>query len=224
MSQTPEPKSPSPQVSKSRRILITAGPTREPIDEVRFISNRSSGQMGLALADAADAAGHDVTLLLGPVLAPTTLGDRVTVRRFATTVDLEKLLTACFPNCDLLIMAAAVADYRVAKAIPGKTERKKEMKIELEGTPDLVAGVAQTKRDDQQIVAFALEEPHQLEDRAIAKMKRKGVDAIVANPLVTMEDNGIAAVYLTKNGERDEPGNMSKSSFAKWLIGRVFKD
>ncbi|MEL7087236.1 MAG: phosphopantothenoylcysteine decarboxylase [Planctomycetota bacterium] len=203
------------------KVLITAGPTREPIDDVRFISNRSSGQIGLALADAADAAGHEVTLLLGPVVAPATLADRITVRRFTTTADLEKLLTACFPNCDLLIMAAAVADYRVAKAIAGKTERQKALKIELEGTPDLVAGVAQTKRDDQKIVAFALEEPHQLEDRAVAKMKRKGVDAIVANPLVTMEEQGIAGVYLTSNGERDEPGTMSKSDFARWLIDRI---
>ncbi|MEM7627326.1 MAG: phosphopantothenoylcysteine decarboxylase [Planctomycetota bacterium] len=206
------------------KILITAGPTREPIDEVRFISNRSSGQMGLALADAADAAGHDVTLLLGPVLAPTTLGDRVALRRFATTAELEQLLADCFPACDLLVMAAAVADYRVAKAVAGKTERKKELKIELEGTPDLVAGVASTKRDDQKIVAFALEEPHQLEERAVAKMKRKGVDAIVANPLVTMEDGGIAGVYLTNDGRRDEPGAMSKIDFARWLIDRVSRD
>ena len=206
------------------KILITAGPTREPIDDVRFISNRSSGQMGLALADAADAAGHDVTLLLGPVLAPADLGERVTVRRFVTTDDLDRLLKTCFPDCDLLIMAAAVADYRVAKTTAGKTERKKALKIELEGTPDLVAGVAREKRDDQKIVAFALEEPHQLEARAVAKMKRKGVDAIVANPLVTMEDGGIAGVYLTAAGNRDEPGSMSKPDFARWLMDRVLKD
>ena len=203
------------------KILITAGPTREPIDEVRFISNRSSGQMGIALAEAAAEAGHDVTLLLGPVLAPTSLGDRIDVIRFTTTAQLEALLKENFQRCDLLIMAAAVADYRVIQATQGKTKREKRLKIELEGTPDLVAGVAATKRTGQYIVAFALEEPHELEARAIAKMKRKGVDAIVANPLRTMEDDTIGGVYLTAEGQRDEPGVMSKPAFARWLIERI---
>lgn len=203
------------------KILITAGPTREPLDEVRFISNRSSGQMGLSLAQAAGDAGHDVTLLLGPVLAPADLGERVEVVRFNTTDELQALLQERFPGADLLIMAAAVADYRVANFTEGKTERKKKLKLELEGTPDLVAGVAKTKRDEQMIVAFALEEPHQLEERAVAKMKRKGVDAIVANPLATMDDGGICGVYLTANGERDEPGGMSKADFGKWLVKRI---
>lgn len=208
------------------KILITAGPTREPIDAVRFISNRSSGRMGLALADAAAQAGHVVTLLLGPVLAPSTLGDRVEVVRFQTTAELQALLEKHFPGCDQLIMAAAVADYRVAQftegKTPGKTPRKKHLKIELEGTPDLVAGVAKMKRDDQRVIAFALEEPHELEARAVAKMKRKGVDAIVANPLVTMEDDSISAVLLHADGRREEPANgaLSKEDFARWLIAR----
>lgn len=203
------------------KILITAGPTREPIDAVRFISNRSSGRMGLALADAAAQAGHDVTLLLGPVLAPSTLGDRVEVIRFQTTAELQKLLEKHFPGCDQLIMAAAVADYRVAHFTEGKTQRKKQLKIELEGTPDLVAEIAKTKRDDQRVIAFALEEPHELEARAVAKMKRKGVDAIVANPLVTMEGDSISAVLLHADGRREEPDGgaaLSKIVFARWLI------
>lgn len=203
------------------RILITAGPTREPIDEVRFISNRSSGRMGIALAQAAANAGHAVTLLLGPVLAPTTLGDRVEVLRFTTTAELEALLQTHFPGCDQLVMAAAVADYRIVNASPGKTKRQARLKIELEGTPDLVAGVANTKRPDQRVIAFALEEPHELEARAVAKMKRKGVDAIVANPLTTMDGGAIAAVYLTADGQRDEPGAMRKEAFARWLIERT---
>lgn len=205
------------------KLLITAGPTREPIDAVRFISNRSSGRMGMALADAAAHAGHDVTLLLGPVMAPTTLGDRVEVIRFQTTAELQDLLEAHFPACDRLIMAAAVADYRVAQFTEGKTPRKKQLQIELEGTPDLVAGVAKTKRDDQRVIAFALEEPHELEARAVAKMKRKGVDAIVANPLVTMEGDSISAILLHADGRREEPAHaaMSKADFARWLIGQL---
>ncbi|MEM1107817.1 MAG: phosphopantothenoylcysteine decarboxylase [Planctomycetota bacterium] len=221
MNNASEPRPPSPQAPRPLNILITAGPTREPIDEVRFISNRSSGRMGIALAEAAAEAGHDVTLLLGPVLVPTTLAERIELVRFQTTAELQALLHEHFRGCDRLIMAAAVADYRVAHFTAGKTERKKHLKIELEGTPDLVAGVAKDKTETQRVIAFALEEPHELETRAVAKMKRKGVDAIVANPLVTMEDDGIAGVYLTHDGQRDEPGPMSKEDFARWLIEKI---
>ena len=199
-------------------VLITAGPTREPIDEVRFISNRSSGQMGLALAEAAAEAGHDVTLLLGPVLVLASLGERVQVHRFTTTAELEALLGELFPAADLLVMAAAVADYRVTRAAAGKTARSKSLKIQLEGTPDLVAGVAARKRPDQRVIAFALEEAETLEARARDKMQRKGVDGIVANPLSTMDADRIAGVLLTADGGRHEPGPMSKPDFARWLI------
>ena len=203
------------------RVLVTAGPTREPIDAVRFVSNRSSGAMGMAIADAAAEAGCDVTLLLGPVLAPTTLGERVTVERFSSTADLQALLAEHFPACELLIMAAAVADYRMRQVSAGKAARSGSLKLELEATPDLVAEVAQRKRDDQRIVAFALEEAEAMEGRAVEKMRRKGVDAIVANPLATMEDGRVDAVYLTAAGERERPGLMSKPDFARWLVRRV---
>ncbi|MGB0768255.1 MAG: phosphopantothenoylcysteine decarboxylase [Phycisphaeraceae bacterium] len=201
------------------RILITAGPTREPIDDVRFISNRSSGQMGFALADAAASAGHDVTLLLGPVLLPPGVAERVTIHRFQTTADLESLLAEHFPQCDLLIKAAAVADYRPAERTRGKTPRGHGLKIELEPTPDLVAACAKTKRDDQRIVAFALEDPLVLETRAVEKMKRKRVDAILANPLQTMDAGDIEPVLFYADGRRDAPGRMTKPALAQWLIG-----
>ncbi len=208
---------------------MTAGPTREPIDAVRFISNRSSGAMGMAIADAAAEAGCDVTLLLGPVLAPAALAERVTVHRFTTTADLQALLAEHFGGCDVLIMAAAVADYRMREVSPGKAKRAGSLKLELEATPDLVAGVAATKRADQRVIAFALEEAEALESRALEKMRRKGVDAVVANPLSTMEDGRVAAVYLTADGGREEPwgaggaggGLMSKPDFARWLVRRV---
>ena len=205
------------------QILITAGPTREPIDDVRFISNRSSGQMGLALARAAADAGHAVTLLLGPVLAPSALGDAVDVVRFTTTADLQARLAEHFAACDVLIMAAAVADYRLARPMPGKAARADGLRLELEPTPDLVAGVAATKRPDQRVIAFALEEAAVLEPRAAEKMRRKGVDAIVANPLATMDAERVAAVVLTAAGERIEPPagrgpEQTKDAFARWLI------
>lgn len=203
------------------RILITAGPTREPIDDVRFISNRSSGQMGFALAQAAAAAGHDVTLLLGPVLMPPSVEDVARVVRFNTTAQLEALLAEHFPKCDVLIKAAAVADYRPRKLIQGKTPRGEGMKIELEPTPDLVAGCAKTKRDDQTIIAFALEEPAVLETRAVEKMRRKKVDAILANPLATMDAVDIQPILFYANGKRDAPGRMLKPQLAGWLVGQI---
>ena len=205
-------------------VLITAGPTREPIDAVRFISNRSSGQMGLALAEAAAAAGHDVTLLLGPVMVHAGLAERVQVHRFTTTAELEALLAETFGAADLLIMAAAVADYRVTRAAAGKTPRSASLQIQLEGTPDLVAGVAAGKRPDQRVIAFALEEAESLEVRARDKMQRKGVDGIVANPLATMDDGRISGVLLTADGGRHEPGPMSKPDFARWLIETLTAD
>ncbi|MEM9882972.1 MAG: phosphopantothenoylcysteine decarboxylase [Planctomycetota bacterium] len=215
-------------------LLITAGPTREPIDAVRFISNRSSGAMGLALAEAAAAAGHAVTLLLGPVLSPTTLHDRVAVHRFTTTAELQHLLGEHFlgrrdtdaadaPFADVLVMAAAVADYRAADVAPGKTPRGDRLRIELEATPDLVAQCAAAKRPGQRVVAFALEEDEHLEARAAAKMKRKGVDAIVANPLGTMEGDAIRSMLLTADGRRLRPDDrpVSKPAFAAWLIDAI---
>lgn len=203
------------------RILITAGPTREPIDDVRFISNRSSGQMGFALSEAASAAGHDVTLLLGPVLLPPSVADQTSVVRFNTTADLEALLVEHFPKCDVLIKAAAVADYRPSELIKGKTPRGEGLKIELEPTPDLVAGCAKTKRDDQTIIAFALEAPDVMETRAVEKMRRKKVDAILANPLQTMDASDIEPILFYADGRRDSPGRMSKAASARWLIDQL---
>lgn len=203
------------------RILITAGPTREPIDDVRFISNRSSGQMGFALAEAASSAGHEVTLLLGPVLLPPSVAEQVQVIRFNTTADLQALLAEHFPKCDVLIKAAAVADYRPAQLIKGKAPRGDGLKIELEPTPDLVAGCAKTKRDDQTIIAFALEDPTVLETRAVEKMQRKKVDAILANPLQTMDASDIEPILFYADGRRDEPGRMSKGALAGWLISKI---
>lgn len=214
------------------KLLITAGPTREPIDAVRFISNRSSGRMGAALAAAAAQRGHDVTLLLGPALIPTTLGEAVEVVRFETAADLEALLGEHFPACDALVMAAAVADYRplkpTAHKLPRSGDRRKEprdadsgLDLKFEPTPDLVAACAADRRPEQTVVAFSLEEEAALEVRAREKMLRKGVDAIVANALETMEAAEVEASWLPAAGEPQRPGRMGKEAFAAWLIERV---
>jgi phosphopantothenoylcysteine decarboxylase / phosphopantothenate---cysteine ligase len=209
------------------RILITAGPTREPIDAVRFISNRSSGKMGVAIAEASVGAGHEVTLLLGPVMVHGSLHETMRVYRFGSSAELKQVLEAHFPDCDVLVMAAAVADYRVEQAVEGKIKRESTggrgagLTLKLQPTPDLVAAVASTKRPDQKVVAFALEELAELESRAVAKMRRKGVDAVVANPLGTMDGEHITPLWLLADGGRAEPGRMTKPKFAAWLIDRL---
>ena len=208
----------------ARHMLITAGPTREPIDDVRYIANRSSGRMGLSLADAARAADWQVTLLLGPI-EQECRGDYV-VERFESAADLEIMLDAHFPRCDVLVMTAAVADYRPVRAAVAKLPRTGGTHVlELESTPDLVARCATMKRPDQHIVGFALEDPSVLESRAREKLQRKRLDAIVANPLETMGGETIEACIFAAETDvgcdtiqvvRFE--RLKKSEFASRLI------
>ena len=202
------------------RICITAGPTREPIDAVRFISNRSSGRLGADLARAAVEAGHQVTLLLGPGLRRIVTGARI--ERFESAADLERLLETHFPDCDVLIMAAAVADFRPSTSATGKLPMdKRPQDLHLEPTPDLAALMVRRRRADQRVIAFALEQPDQLHKRANQKLAAKGVDAIVANSLATMDSDRIDPVWLTATGTCQALGRMSKRRFARWLIGEL---
>ena len=211
------------------RLLLTAGPTHEPIDAVRYIGNRSSGRLGCAVADAAAARGWDVRLLLGPTrLEPAD--PRVHVERFTTVADLERLLIRRLPGCDLLVMAAAVADYRPAadQTDPGGKLRRTpgDLVLRLEPTPDLVAGCVSRRREDQLIVGFALEPAESLLASAKSKIERKGVDAIVANPLETMDAEGIEARLIGAPGTPIEagistPGKIAKTEFADWLVDRL---
>lgn len=206
-------------------MLITAGPTHEPIDAVRYIANRSSGRLGVALAAAARSGGWEVTLLLGPSTVSPPAG--VVARRFESSHELAALLETEFARCDVLMMAAAVADYRPVAPSSGKLPRRGErITLELEPVPDLVAACAARKSARQRIIAFALEEPEQLAARAVEKLRSKGVDAIVANPLVTMGAEDIRATIFTASGERVQPPRvlaaagdvLEKSEFAAWLV------
>ncbi len=206
-------------------ILITAGPSQEPIDAVRFIGNRSSGRMGVAIAAAALEAGHRVTLLLGPVAV--TPPPNATTIPFRTAADLEALLREHAPRADLLIMAAAVADYRPVAADAEdlrqrKIERAAELTLRLEPVPDLLAAVAASARPEQRIIGFALEEAARLEERARAKLLRKRVHAVVANPLATMDAMGVEGQLLLADGTvRRPPGwpkPIGKDEFARWLV------
>lgn len=203
-------------MSNPRRLLITAGPTHEPIDPVRYLGNRSSGKLGIALAQAGRAAGWAVRLLMGPT--ETLMPAGIDVYRFTSTSDLAALLDEHLPWCEALIMTAAVADYRPRQRSAVKLPRSEGLTLELEPTEDLVAACVKRKRADQIIVGFALEEPDQLEDRARRKMRRKALDAIVANPLATMGADAIDAQVLTPDQQHLRPGAMPKSQFAAWLI------
>lgn len=222
-----QPGFPSPPAP---RLLVTAGPTHEPIDAVRYIGNRSSGRMGLAIASAAAAAGCPCTLLMGPAtLDPSDAGSGIRVARFRTTADLEGALAEHWPEHDVLVMAAAVADYRPAAsasgdaAVGGKLRRREgPLTLELESTPDLLAGVAARSRPGQTLVGFALEPPERLLASARDKLVRKGVHAIVANPLETMDGQDVAGTIVTPEGLlRPEPARLSKEAFATWLVGRI---
>lgn len=201
-----------------KRILITAGPTYEPIDAVRFIGNRSSGKLGIALAREAHARGLEVTLLLGPVSAEAPKGPAV--HRFRTTAELQALLREHGPRAEVVIMAAAVADYRPKSVqAEGKIKRAAAgLTLELEATPDLLAELGMSRRPGQRLIGFALEPRERLVESAKNKLERKRVDAIVANELETMDAETIRATVFTKDRSIDTPGMMQKDAFAPWLL------
>lgn len=206
----------------ARRLLVTAGPTHEPIDEVRYLANRSSGRMGVAIAAAARDAGWAVTLLLGPsAIAPP---EGCAVQRFETAAELEALLARHFAGCDVLVMAAAVADYRPLRTAAAKLPRTGgRLVLELEPVPDLVAACARSKSAAQRVVGFSLEAPATLLARAAEKLARKGLDAVVANPLATMGAERISPVLIRRDGTELRPpaAVLTKAAFAIWLVGEI---
>lgn len=160
-----------------RRVVVTAGPTREPFDPVRVITNRSSGRMGFALAAAAHARGADVTLVAGPTALPLPLG--IATHRVETTRDLERAVKNLVKRADVLFMAAAPADYRPAAPAARKRERGGgQLTVKLEPTADILAGLP--RRKGLVTVGFALETGGGLE-RARRKLREKRLDFIILN-------------------------------------------
>ena len=203
---------------KPLRILITAGPTHEPIDPVRYIGNRSSGRMGAAIAQAAIAAGHQTTLILGPVtVAIPTAVQRIDIQSAA---DMEAAVLEQFRSHDLLIMAAAVADFRPKLFSPAKIGRDGSLVIECEPTSDIVAAAAKRKSPNQRVIGFSLESAGGLE-RAREKLARKGLDMIVYNPIETMNSATVEAVLIYGDGRSETLPVSSKEEFAVLLISRV---
>ena len=168
---------PSPLLGKS--VLVTAGGTREPIDSVRFIGNRSSGRMGLALADEAQRRGANVTLLAANVAEPPPWG--VEVVQTPTVADLEREALDR-SGADVIVMAAAVADYRPAVALGGKRPKgDAPWQIELTPTPDIAHALGQARRPDQVLVAFGAEHGAAGLERKRAMLRDKNVDLVVYN-------------------------------------------
>jgi hypothetical protein len=197
------------------RFLITAGPTREPIDPVRYIGNRSSGKMGAALASAALAQGHTVTMIVGPVSVALPSG----VERFdvETSQQMHDAVMSCFPRCNILIMAAAVADYRPKKVSETKLGRLDSLTLELEPTSDIVAAASQLKLPEQRTVGFSLEQRGDLA-RAQQKMQRKQLDLMVFNPTETMNADAIEATLLYPDGRVEAVPSSGKLAFAEVLV------
>ena len=188
------------------RMIVTAGPTREYIDTVRFISNASSGRMGCAVAAAAMRDGHDMTLLLGPGL-PASVGRALPeccrVVPFTGAADLKDELERRFPDCDALVMAAAVGDFSVEKPFETKLSRSGgPITLSLAPTEDVLASVARSKRDDQVVIAFAVEDGarEQIETRALAELKAKNADYVVVNTPAAIGARESLACILSAEG------------------------
>lgn len=200
------------------RVLVTAGPTREHVDPVRFLTNESSGRMGFAIAAAAARAGHTVVLVAGPVALATPPG----VRRI-DVVSARDLLAACrreFPRCDALYMAAAVADWRPARQLAGKWRAKdggaRHTTLALVRNPDVLATLT-ARKGARLVVGFALETGAGLA-RARAKLARKRADFVVLNGPLALNAARTSVNILGRDGSTRAITRASKERVARELV------
>ena len=206
-----------------KRVIVTSGPTHEPIDPVRYIANRSSGKQGHAIAAAAAAAGADVTLVSGPVDVPDPAG--VKIVKVATARDMLAAVTKALP-ADVAVFAAAVADWRVDKPNANKIKKRAgaSPKLDLVENPDILATVAHDARARPRLViGFAAETDHIIE-HAKAKLARKGCDWIVANDVSAatgvMGGDRNTVHLVTGQGVESWPP-QSKEEVARALVARI---
>lgn len=206
------------QLLAGKKVLITSGPTQEPIDDVRFLSNRSSGKMGFALARAALLMGASVHVVTGPTSEVAPFG--ASVDRVQTALQMLDAAKAAAKGCDLIIGAAAVADYRAAERVKGKMRRSSEdLVLALTPNPDVIAELA--KSSSARVVGFAAE-PSPSEETAAAKLTAKGLFAIAVND-VSREDVGFDSdenelTLLFEDGTRAVSGKLSKLGCAIWML------
>lgn len=205
------------------RFLITAGPTREPIDPVRYLTNRSSGKMGFALAEAAIESGHEVTLIAGPVQIPDLDGcDRVDVE---TAHEMFEAVAKEIGSADVAIFCAAVADYRPKEIDSEKIKKSGEtLTLELVKTRDILGSARSELHFSGILVGFAAE-TNDLEKHSVEKLKKKGCDLLVAND-VSRSDIGFdrdenAVTIFSKDGSKEEIDVRAKLGIARHVVARV---
>lgn len=207
------------------RCLITAGPTREYFDPVRYISNPSTGKMGYALAAAALAAGCRVELVSGPVALPVP--DGATLHKVETASEMLASASALFPACDILIKTAAVCDMRPRHYSAHKVKKESLTQIvEFEPVPDILKILSARKTSVQTVVGFAAE-TEDVEKHALAKLTAKNLDLIVANQVGRDgPENAFGAetnrvLLLGRDGTRQEYGPAPKFDVARWLVASI---
>jgi phosphopantothenoylcysteine decarboxylase/phosphopantothenate--cysteine ligase len=206
------------------RVLVTAGGTREPIDSVRYIGNRSSGRMGYALAAAAAGRGAEVTVVAANVALEPPGGVRVLT--VGTAADLKAVCDEWFDQCDVLLMSAAVADFR--PAAPAETKLKKDQgapAIELEPTPDVLTALAARRRPNQILVGFAAEHGDRAVEYGQAKLTRKHLDAVVVNdisePGIGFDAADNEVTILTREGRTRRVERTGKDAVAQAILDEV---
>jgi phosphopantothenoylcysteine decarboxylase/phosphopantothenate--cysteine ligase len=207
-------------------VLVTAGGTREPIDSVRYVGNRSSGRMGLALAEVAARRGAEVTLVLANVSLPVPPGVRVI--RVETAAELAAACYDQFPSSDVLLMAAAVADFRPAQPAEHKIKKTAPdalAEIELEPTEDVLAKLAGQRRPEQLLVGFAAEHGEDAVAYGREKLKRKGLDAIVINDIsradIGFDSEQNEVLILTRDGVEEQIPRTAKEQVADHVLDQV---
>ncbi|OGI06057.1 MAG: hypothetical protein A3I68_02965 [Candidatus Melainabacteria bacterium RIFCSPLOWO2_02_FULL_35_15] len=203
-----------------KKIIVTAGGTREVIDPVRFIGNKSSGKMGLALADTANSMGAEV------VLVSTVPADRkYQVIEVESAQELQEVIESEFDRADALIMAAAVSDFRPITTSKQKIKKKNEdITIELTRNPDILEILGRTKREKQVIIGFSAESEN-IEKNAIEKLQKKKIDMIIAND-ITIPDIGFgsdenAVTILTRDGSKEILQRQSKVQIARHICNKL---
>ena len=211
------------------KVLVTAGGTREPIDSVRFLGNSSSGRMGTALAEAALVRGADVTLVAANVGLASS--ETIARRDVVTAAELQLACEEEFPAADVLLMAAAVADFRPVAAQAGKIKKsgKEHLELDLEATTDVLATLAAQRRAGQTLVGFAAEHGPRAVELARSKLAAKGLDALVVND-ISRADIGFDAdanevTILTANGSANgtiEVERAAKAQVAEAILDAVW--
>lgn len=205
-------------IQRRRRVLVTAGPTREHIDPVRYLTNESSGRMGFEIAAAAARAGARVTLVAGPVALPTPAGvERIDV---VSAREMQAAARRAFRGADALFMCAAVADWRPLRKRSGKWRKEEETQdvanLELVRNPDILAGLA-ARKGARLVVGFALETGSG-EARARAKLRRKGADYVVLNDARALGAVRTSVTILGRDGSRRRLAGRTKRAVAEVLV------